>query len=227
MRLAVIFLLSASVVRAEIARPPLPSAEDFHNNMADQAVQAIGGSQRAGEALGEGACPAIDLSGEIRIDGRLLSLKKVFDIKKEGRAIGSIQSDGKGYDLRDGQGKMAAFLRSQPQEDGSLITLSDCAGATLGDIVETKSDSNGSRSFAVRSPQGDILGISGPVGFLQSSIVLRDAAGRPVAELKKAHWFLDLWSLHVHSANFDSRLGAALLMANSEADARETSRRKS
>lgn len=226
-RLAVIGLLSAQFARAEIARPPLPSAEDFKTRMPEQQVRPAGLSQAAEVARPESVCPVIDLSEGAAIEGRLLTLKKIFDVKSNGKPAGSITSDGKGYDLRDGKGRMGAFLRSQSEEGTSLITLSDCWGATLGSVVETGSRSDGARSFAVHGPSGESLGSTGLIGYRQGSIIVRDAAGKPLAELKKTHWYLDHWSLQMFSSGFDARLAAAVLMYNSEADGREAARGRS
>lgn len=154
-----------------------------------------------------------------KIEGRWFSTTK--DVKSaSGEQLGVITTTAGSIAFKlkeDGGAMLLAVSKDVP--GGRVITVTDCFGKKLGEIVETHRGGYGERSYEIK-PEDGLGGGTGVIEFGQDEYIVSGPSGRAVAKVSDGEINL------LDTAGPGQNLIFMLVAAVEDADWREAARRR-
>lgn len=229
---AAVFAVAARPVAApaeEAGLPAFPGLQTFLAALAQApsvpAVQPMVGSRSDAKAAAVSELPA-----SFSVYGRFFAWTDTFDIKSGQATLGTVTqkfiSLTKSFTYIDAKNNKVAEARARFFALGSTVDVTDGGGRKIGTIKEDilKSLFKVYTLYKILDANGKEIATSEKVQWLSTEIILRDPAGRVIAEVRrgfKQNLFrlTDRWDVNIHDAQaVDSRLIVLIAAYKSSVD---------
>ncbi|MCX5790156.1 MAG: hypothetical protein NTX64_16860 [Elusimicrobia bacterium] len=210
--------------------PPFPDMAQFRAQLAQ--APAAPEIRRISDSfpVPTQALPAPELPATFSICERFFAFTDTFDIKADGATLGTIRerliSFTKSFTYTDAGKNKVAEARARFFALGATVDVTDGAGRKIGTIKEDilKSLFKVYTQYQILDAAGKPIATSEKVEWLSTEIVLRDPAGRVVAEVRRGFKenllrLTDRWDVSIRAPKaIDSRLVVMIAAYKSSVD---------